>query len=423
MFLSAMRESVVDSLLLVISVVVTGMSVLGMWRVLNSPEMHLSSILLGLVIVLTASRWLQSRLQMQQLHARARSLGCGPVAVYPHKDIFLGLDGFVKILKAISRHELLELYRERFDRYGNTYSTLALGQWLLMTSEHENIKTILVTNMDDWPIAGPRLTSVLPVLGPHSVFSSNGKQWQEARQMIRPSFVRDQVADLQCFDRHISNLIRRIPSDGSAFDLQDLLMPMTMDSSTDFMLGYSTNMLTNPSPEALRFIEDYEYVSRMSARWALLGPILRLLPISSLHDKTRALRAYVRFYLQKAVAENSMKEPERKYVFLNELLETGASQEYIIDQIMSIIIAGRDTTATAMTAVFWFLARHPDIVAKLRKEIEGMDKQDPTWEDLRNMKYLNQIIKECMSCQLYSLGGKRTNESCSQPFVYVHRYL
>lgn len=166
---------------------------------------------------------------------RARAKGCLPARVYPHKDPVLGLDLFLDSIAAIRQHRMQDCQKERFDAVGHTIWVKLLGSWALTTDDSENIKAILASNFEDFPIAGPRLYSVLPVLGPRSIFTSNGKQWHETRAMIRPSFVRDQVADLECFDRHISNLLARIPRDGSTFDLQELLMCMTMDSSTDFL--------------------------------------------------------------------------------------------------------------------------------------------------------------------------------------------
>ncbi|KAH6855194.1 glycosyl hydrolase family 76-domain-containing protein [Chaetomium sp. MPI-CAGE-AT-0009] len=274
----------------------------------------------------------------------------------------------------------------RFASCGTTYYTIALGKWLLMTNEVENIKTILGTKMDDWPIDGPRLLSTLPVLGPDSIFTSNGEPWHRARSMLRPSFVRDQVADLQCFDRHIRNMLAAIPVDGATFDMQSLLFDMTMDSSTDFLLGYSTNLLSKASPEAQQFVRDFEYAGRESAKKSRLGPILYHLPHRKLRKAVQGLREYVRLYLKRATAEkeaNGGKVKDRSY-------------DYTVDQILSILIAGRDTTATAMSSVFYFLARNPSAVEKLRAEIGGVGEEAPTWEQLKHMKYLNNVIKEAL---------------------------
>ncbi|KAK3941946.1 putative cytochrome P450 protein [Diplogelasinospora grovesii] len=339
-------------------------------------------LLLGVAIIVAGVNIsLISRLLFAR---RADALGCGNVAAYPHKDPILGLDMFIESLHALNSHTLLDLYLKRFSRYGNTYYHIALGRWLLMTNESENIKTILSSRMDDWPIDGPRLFAVLPVLGPKSVFSSNGKEWHAARAMIRPSFVRDQVADLKCFERHVGNLIASIPKDGTTvFDMQNLLLAMTMDSSTDFMLGYSTDTLTRPSPEAQQFLKDFEYAGTEGAKRARLGSLLFYLPHRELGSAVQRLRKYVQFYLRKIVAEKKAGAADRGY-------------DYIVDQIISIIVAGRDTTAAAITAAFWYLARHPEAVEKTRKEIHDLGTKDPSWEQLRQMKYLNNVVREAL---------------------------
>jgi hypothetical protein len=367
------------------------------WLIFDNHSIRFSSCFLFAGLTILILKINLSLINQYRFERRARALGCGQVAVYPHKDPILGLDAFFEALHALQNHTLLDLYSSRFASCGTTHTTLLLGKWLLMTNEAENIKTILGTKMEDWPIDGPRLLSTLPVLGPDSIFTSNGEPWHRARAMLRPSFVRDQVADLHSFDRHIRNMLAAIPEEGATFDIQSLFLNMTMDSSTDFLLGYSTNLLTKASPEARQFVKHFEYASRESAKKARLGPILYHLPHRKLREAVQGLREYVRFYLKRAVTEKEGeggKAKDRSYVFLDELLKAEPPEEYTVDQILSILIAGRDTTATAMSSVFYFLARNPRVVEKLREEIKSVGEETPAWEQLKHMKYLNNVIKE-----------------------------
>lgn len=166
---------------------------------------------------------------------QSRRCGCGAPRWYPHRDPVLGLDWFGALLAAMRSHSLLAVFADRFAAVGHTYLVNVLGAPMVMTDEPDNVKAVLSARFADWPLAGARLTATLAVLGPHSIFSANGATWQKARAMLRPSFVRDQVSDLQCLDRHIGNMVRKIPIDGKVFDLQDLLYRMTTDSSTDFL--------------------------------------------------------------------------------------------------------------------------------------------------------------------------------------------
>ncbi|KAI6304359.1 hypothetical protein MCOR11_001238 [Pyricularia oryzae] len=333
------------------------------------------------------------------LELRARRLGCLPAKLYPHKDPVLGLDYFFKALHAAGAGQFFPFARENLKTIGHTHYAMALGTWVLHTDEPENIKSILATDFDSWEIAGPRLLPVLDVLGPKSIFTSNGEGWHQARSMLRPSFVRDQVADLACFDRHISHLLKKIRSSCQegmvAFDLQKLFFLMTMDSSTDFLLGRSTDLLVKASPEAEDFLRAFDYVLFQGAKMARLGPIMMKLPHRKFDAEVQTVRSFVRKYVSKAMAEKGYQK-ERSYLFLHELVASGASVEYITGQVLSIILAGRDTTAAALAAAFYFLSKSPDIVDKLRQEMLEMGEENPDWETLRGMKYLQNVIKEAL---------------------------
>lgn len=386
----------------ILTVPVTLGAIYSAYLIFSGPNPSITALLLraGLVYLSTSIR--HDFADRFRNSGKARSLGCGSVSVYPHKDPILGLDLVWQQLRLRKTHTLLEGFIDRFQKYGHTHYELVLGQRIIVTDDAENVKTMLATKFEDWPIAGPRLHAVLPLLGPKSIFSSNGEAWHKARTMLRPSFVRDQVADFRCFERHTGNFIRRIPTDGSPVDLQELLLAMSMDSSTDFLLGYSTGLLTeDPLPDTREFTTAFADAALKSSLKALVAPILFKLPDRSLDRDVKKVRDFVRYYLRKVAGEKAeslkSEDPERAYVFLDELLKQDAPEEYIVDQILSVLIAGRDTTAMGIAVCFWFLARHPDIVAKLREEISSVNAQDPTWEQLKTMKFLNSIIKECGS--------------------------
>lgn len=166
---------------------------------------------------------------------KQRIYGTKPAIVYAHREPILGIDWLLDMVKAIKDNQLLEVWHERFAHVGNTFWHLSTGSWMVLTNEPENMKAVLSTNFEDWPIGGVRQKTTLLTVGPHSIFSVNGKEWQNARALIRPSFTRNQIADLECQDRHIERFLDRIPRDGSVVELQNLFYLLTMDSATDFM--------------------------------------------------------------------------------------------------------------------------------------------------------------------------------------------
>lgn len=89
---------------------------------------------------------------------------------------------------------------------------------------------------------------------------------------------------------------------------------------------------------------------------------------------------------------------DKGYTFLHAISGFTRDRKVLRDQIVAVLLAGRDTTASTLSWVLYEFARHPDVVAKLRAEIlstVGPDRT-PTYEDLKNMSYLKAIINETL---------------------------
>lgn len=78
------------------------------------------------------------------------------------------------------------------------------------------------------------------------------------------------------------------------------------------------------------------------------------------------------------------------YTFLHAIAAYTRDKKVLRDQLIAVLLAGRDTTACTLSWLFHQLGRNPDIVAKLRKEIldvVGLERA-PLYADLKSMKYL-----------------------------------
>ncbi|KAI8149550.1 cytochrome P450 [Fennellomyces sp. T-0311] len=77
----------------------------------------------------------------------------------------------------------------------------------------------------------------------------------------------------------------------------------------------------------------------------------------------------------------------------------GLSDENIINQVVTFLIAGHDTTANTLSWCLYELSRHPDIEAKMLQEISNTgithDKV-PTTDQISQLKYMNQVLKETL---------------------------
>jgi hypothetical protein len=133
---------------------------------------------------------------------------------------------------------------------------------------------------------------------------------------------------------------------------------------------------------------------------------IRLGVLSKLRYNPRAVKAqktafvYIDRFVDEALTlRRSQKFPDSKqgsqYIFLNELAKETEDREVLRDQILSVLLAGRDTTASLLSNLFWELARHPEIYEKLREEVKGLQGRVPTYEELKQMQYLKYCLNEC----------------------------
>ena len=84
-----------------------------------------------------------------------------------------------------------------------------------------------------------------------------------------------------------------------------------------------------------------------------------------------------------------------RYVFLDELLLATDNRTVIRSELLNILLAGRDTTASLLSNLMWELSRQPAMLARLRQEINTHIGTDlPTYHQLKDLKYLRALINE-----------------------------
>jgi cytochrome P450 len=116
------------------------------------------------------------------------------------------------------------------------------GARFLLTREPEHIKTILTTKFGEYGKGHQFHRVWSPFLG-DSIFTTDGQMWSDNRSLIRPMFIKDRVRDLEIFQRWTNALISKIPAGGGTVNMMDLFYRMTLDVTTDFLLGVSVNSL------------------------------------------------------------------------------------------------------------------------------------------------------------------------------------
>ncbi len=127
--------------------------------------------------------------------------------------------------------------------------------------------------------------------------------------------------------------------------------------------------------------------------------------------------------VDKAMLNQTRYETERengqrnRYVFLHELCSQTTDRIKMRAELLNILLAGRDTTASLLSNVWFELSRRPAIWSRLRREVDALNGELPTFEMLKEMKYLRAILNE--SLRLYPIVPENGRQAVQDTILPV----
>ncbi|KAI0543587.1 putative N-alkane-inducible cytochrome P450 [Xylaria curta] len=359
----------------------------------DNHELHPGRLLLILVAIAFAISIVQKTLRYFEIRRFKRQHKCLPAARVPQLERIIGLRTFLDLKRDRRERVSLQEITRRAHQYGRTTTGIVLGTQFLSTHDPENVKALLATNFADFSV-GPRLPVLGPLLG-RGIFTLDDVPWQHSRTMLRPAFTHTQVADLDSLEEHVQNLFASLPAaDGTAVDLQPLFFNLTIDSATDFLLGRSVGTQGSPpgSDPAL-FSEAFEYAEAVLQRRTELAGLASLVHDSRFDEACHLIHGFVDRYIHAAL-EGDVKTG--RYNLLAELTRECKDPVRIREELLNVLLAARDTTASLLSSIFYLLARNSATWARLAEEVDGLHGEIPSYEALKDMHYLKSVLNETL---------------------------
>ena len=306
----------------------------------------------------------------------------------------IGLDFVYERLFGKPSETYVEDTHQAFRRLGATYAARRWTWDTIYTCDSRNIQYVLATGFDDFALPQLRVSAMASLLG-RGIFTMDGPSWAHARGVFRPSFSKRNMEPLVgILEKHFQAMLRHV---GSQTDLQPLFFRLTMDIATEFLMGHSTGMLAGLDEPAEQFVDDYMLCSTEIVRRMQAGPLQHFMVNRA---AARAKRCVFRFI--DTFIDESMQSPSTGYDVLREL---AGDRKALRDQVLHILLASRDTTASLLSNLFFVLAQRPRIYRRLRQEVfEVAGREPPTASQLKEMKYLRWCVNECKRLLNFSLS-------------------
>ncbi|KAL8681895.1 MAG: hypothetical protein Q9224_006817, partial [Gallowayella concinna] len=350
-----------------------------------------------------------------------RAHNCGTPRPLPYRWPF-ALDLVIDAFRAIAEKHALQWFVQIFERTGPTFEQNVLGIKGIDTVEPDNLESILSSNFagkftclgmtislrsTDPGVAyglGARGPTFAPLLG-NGIFTQEAAPWKHSRDMLRPLFSLNRANIFTQVEEHTEYLVNCIPT-GEFIDLQTLFFRFTFDTTTFLLFGKSMNSLQatfnrdDSNTGEARFSEAFRVSQDFLFRRGRLGDLYWLIGGKEFRRQCSIVHEFIDEAVQGALSAECQKDRATDvHSFLDALIQQTRDPKVLRDQLLNVMLAGRDTTACCLTWTFRLLAQHPDVLGKLRQEIGsvvglGMASRLPDRNDLKKMQYLNLVFKE-----------------------------
>lgn len=200
----------------------------------------------------------------------------------------------------------------------------------------------------------------MPFLG-EGILTQDGLPAHRSRELLRRQFVRMQYQNLEGFSEHVDNLLVCLSSNGSGIvDLQPLFFRFTLDTTTAFMFGQSIGSLQSAVLDS--FGSSFNEASLISSMRVRLSDFYWAYTPSRYSRACRVIKKYTDDYVNQALEEVKGQEAtSNRYVFIKELYDELRDPALVRDQLVNVLMAGRDSTACLMSWTLYVLLKSPNL--------------------------------------------------------------
>ncbi|CAL0333984.1 unnamed protein product [Lupinus luteus] len=283
-----------------------------------------------------------------------------------------------------------------------------------ITSNPDNVEHILKTRFDNYPKGKPFSTILDDRLG-KGIFNVDGDYWKFQRKMASlelGSVVIRSYAFETVMDEIQTRLIPVMASKAhgengteikTVLDLQDILRRFSFDINCKLSFGLDPGCLL-PSLPVSNLADAFDLTSKLSAERAMnVSPMIwkmkRFFNVGSEKKLREAVNVVSNSANEIIKQRREMGFATRKDLLSRFMGLINNDDIYLRDIVISFLLAGRDTIAAGLTGFFSLLSKNPRVEEMIRKELNqvlGPDQESPTFDQLRQMHYLNATVHESL---------------------------
>jgi cytochrome P450 len=319
----------------------------------------------------------------------------------PTADQNTGLDALSAVVRQRSLLPALEIMHAQV---GDIFQITLPSFKPVVLAGPDYARQVLVTGREDfcWRNERDPLTSLLR----HGILVEDGESHRELRALMEPTLHRRQVVGHVEAMRRYTELVTAKWDDGATIDMATEMRLITLLILVGTLFGVEIesqiDRLWKPILRAIAYISP--------GLWIIWPGVPRpgyRRPLRELDD-----------FLYRIIEERRLKSQDGDDL-LSQLIASGMSDDLIRDQLLTMLIAGHDTSTAMLSWALYLLGRDPASLARAQAETDAvLGAGPPEAINLPKLTYLDQVIKETL--RLYPsihVGNRQTRNE-----VTVDRY-
>jgi cytochrome P450 len=280
----------------------------------------------------------------------------------------------------------VEFLEDARSEFGETFTARLLrGGTLVFITDPPSLKRLFGADRSNRLPPG-RSFSLRPLLGPRSLLLLEGDRHLGRRKMMLPPFHGERMRAYEDVMREATEReIERWPV-GSAFPLHPSMQAITLEVILTAVFGVTDDVRRRELSENLVGI-----LSTTRSPRALGFAMKTPRRLGMYRDTERMIKRADELLFEEIAARRSDPDVSAREDILSMLVEArdesgdGMDDSELRDQLMTLLLAGHETTATALAWAFDLLFRRPDAMARLRAELGGSE-----------VEYLDAVVNETL---------------------------
>lgn len=295
--------------------------------------------------------------------------------------------------------------RGRFERYGDAYYAANKDGGLVVLRHPDHLREVLSTKASSFSKEHTAFSQLSRVLG-DGLLTSDGDTWTRQRRMIGPAFAPARIAEYGAVmvDEALVT-VREWDAESGTRDLNDDMTALTLRVVSRALFGHDV------SPDDISTVARAMHTFQRSLSspdflpaWVPLPSRRRLARDVTALDQLmhRLIRERMRASNGDGNGHGHRKERRDLLQMLVDAVDTegGGSKlsvEEVRDQLVTLFLAGHETTAHALSWTFYCLAQNPEVERRLHRELdEVLGDRDASVSDLERLPYTEQVVSEAL---------------------------